>query len=142
MRYRSAFETLILCQLPDNHSFQGYSLLTFPSLVGVPHSASHCSPSHVSPPHCEKCESVTFRISLSGGSGTFLPQLTGLFVSYISLTCGSSITLSPPPNMWVCHTVRNVGQPHFGFSFSVSPPFASLCNHSFQTYQNPVNSGS
>ena len=47
MKYGSAFKTLILCQLPDNHSFQGYSEFTFPSIVGLPHNASHCSPSHV-----------------------------------------------------------------------------------------------
>ena len=144
MKYRSAFKTLILCQLPDNHSFQGYSQLTFPSLVGQSHSELQYSPSHVGPPHCEecgpsqlgfpfpmgpppfyhsfqgysqltflslvghshselqyspsrvgpplceKCVSATFRIFLSGGSATFLPQLSGLFLAYIFLTCGSA----------------------------------------------------
>ena len=121
MKYRSPFKTLILCQLPDKHSFQSYSQVTFPSLVGLPHSASHYSPymwvghtvrnvgpphlgfffplvpppsyrslqsysqltfpSLVGPPHCEKCGSATFTISLSGGFATFLtlqPQLSEL----------------------------------------------------------------
>ena len=99
MKYQSAFKALTLCQLHDNHSFQGYSQLTFSSLVGLPHSASHCSLSHVGLPHCEKCGSATFRISLSGGSATLLQQLTGLFVAYISLTCGSATFLTLQPQL-------------------------------------------
>ena len=70
---RNAFQTLILYQLSDNRSLQDYSQLTFPSLVGLPHRELHCFPSHVGPPHCEKCGSVTFRFFLSGGPTTFLP---------------------------------------------------------------------
>ena len=44
-----------------------------------------------------------------------------------------------PSHMWVRHTVRNVGLPHLGFSFPVGPPPSFLCNHSFQSYQNPDN---
>ena len=40
-----------------------------------------------------------------------------------------------PPRMWVCHTVRNVGPQHLGFSFLVGPP-PFLCKRSFQSYQN------
>ena len=69
----SAFKTLILHQVSDNRSLQGYSQFTFPSLVGPPHSGLHYSHSHVDPPHCEKCESATFRIFLSSASATFLP---------------------------------------------------------------------
>ena len=36
-----------------------------------------------------------------------------------------------PPHIWVRHTVRNVGLPP-----------SSLCHRNFQSYQNPVNSGS
>ena len=45
----------------------------------------------------------------------------------------------PPPPMWVCHTVRNVGLSHLVFSFSVGPPPFFFCNRSFQSYQNPDN---
>ena len=43
----SVFKTFILCQLSDNRSLQGYSHLTFPSLVGPPHSELHYSSSYV-----------------------------------------------------------------------------------------------
>ena len=43
----SVFKTFILCQLSDNRSLQGYSYLTFPSLVGPPHSELHYSSSYV-----------------------------------------------------------------------------------------------
>ena len=47
-----------------------------------------------------------------------------------------------PPQMWVHHIVRNMGPPHLGFPFLVGSPPSSLCNRSFQSYQNDVNSGS
>ena len=50
---------------PSCRSLQGYSYLTSLSLVGPPHSELHYSPSHVGPPHRQKCRFVTFRISLS-----------------------------------------------------------------------------
>ena len=52
--------------------------------MGPLHSELHYSPSHVGPPHCEKCGSATFRISLSGRSAAFLtlqPQLSELLES-------------------------------------------------------------
>ena len=42
-------------------------------------------------------------------------------------------------HMRVRHIVRYVGPPHLGFSFPVGPPPSFLCNHSFQSYQNPDN---
>ena len=47
-----------------------------------------------------------------------------------------------PPHMWDRHTVRNVDPPHWGFPFPVGLLPSSLCNCSFQSYQNPLNSGS
>ena len=38
MKFRSTFKTPILCQLPDNHSFQGYS---------VHHTVNHIVPRHI-----------------------------------------------------------------------------------------------
>ena len=43
--------------------------------------------------------------------------------------------------MWVRHTVRNVGPPYLTFAFPLAPPPVSLCNRSFQSYQNPVKVG-
>ena len=61
MQYRSTFKILVLCQMSNSHSFQGYSELTFPSLVGPPDSESYfplhiwvCHPvKNVAPPHIE-----------------------------------------------------------------------------------------
>ena len=47
-----------------------------------------------------------------------------------------------PPHMWVRHTVRNVDPLHLRFPFPVGSSPSSLCNRSFQSYRNPVNSGS
>ena len=185
MKYRSAFKTLILCQLPDNHIFQGYfqptfpslvdlshsitlfpftcgstalrnvslphlgfpfpvgpppsyrslqgySQLIFPLLVGLPDSELHYSPSHVGPPHCEKCGSATFRISLSGRSATFLPQLKG----HSQLTF---LSLVGPPHSELHYFPSHVGPSPFPFLVGLPP--SSVCNHSFQSYQNPVNGG-
>ena len=88
MKYRSAFKTLILCQLPE----------------------------------------IVFRAILSLH---FHPLWVCHTVNHIA-----------PPHMWPHHTMRNVDPPHLGFPFPVGPPPSSLCNHSFQSYQNHVNSES
>ena len=71
MNCRSAFKTLILCQLSDNRSFQSYSQLSFPSLVGPPHNELHYSSSQVGLLQYEKYGSAILSISFSGESPTF-----------------------------------------------------------------------
>ena len=66
--------------------------------------------------------------------------------SHISITCESA-TRWIPLSHFICASatlwkmwVRIVG-PHLGFPFLVGESHFSLCNYSFQSYQNPVNSG-
>ena len=142
MKYLSAFKALILCQLPGNHSFQGYSQLKFLSLVGLPHSASQCSPSHVGPPHTmwvRHIQDFHFRwvrhLLIVAYRVIRILHFPHLWVRH-------TMSYIIPPHMWVRLTVRNVRPPHLGFLFPVGPPPSSLCNHTFQSYQNPVKSGS
>ena len=49
--------------------------------------------------------------------------------------------------MWIRHTVRNVGPPHLEFPLRATEILSTMgvdipVNYSFQSYQNPVNSGS
>ena len=69
---------------PSYVSLHGYSYLTFSSNAGPPNSELHYSPSHVGPPHCEKCGSVTFGISLSSGSATSCQQWDLTFLSTVA----------------------------------------------------------
>ena len=108
MNWRSTFKTLIICQLSDNRSFQGYSQLTFPPLVGSPHSELEYSPLHVDSPHCEKCGSATFRIPSTVAYHLLHSVIVAFRATEILSTMGVDIPV----------------------------------NYSFQSYQNPVNSGS
>ena len=141
MKYRSAFKTLILCPLRGSHSFQGFSQLTFPSFVGLLHSASHYFPLQVGLRHCEKCGSATFKISLPGWIRQFLTvaYMAIRSLHFPHLWAHHRVNYIVLPHMWDRHTVRIVGPPQLRFLFSVGQPSSSLCNHSFQSYQNPTN---
>ena len=157
IKYRSIFKALIFCQLPQNHSLQGYLQLTFPSLVDPPHSESRCSPPHVGPSHCKKCGSTSFRISLSCRSATFFTlQLLQLpkscqqweltFLSTIDFSATkilSTVGVNNPVNSGSRHSC----QPQLS---ELPKIWKTLCylstigidNVAFRSYQNPVNSGS
>ena len=109
----STFKTLIHCQLSDNHSFQSYSQLSFPSLAVPPHSELHYSALDPMLPINYQSSQSSFQSHLKPGRRYASRQLSELTTVAFRATK-------------ILSTVR----------------VDIAVDRSFQSYQNPVNSES